>query len=101
MPKSTKAKNNFLLYKGKPLVKSGNIIYYGDLSEKFVIMFQILETKKHEDMDISTKVSVQLINTNQNIKLKDRIVKKTEKSSLYDAMDIADIWLNRSLSGNN
>ena len=43
-----KKKNDFLMYKDKPLVRKGNTIYYGNMSDKYVIMFQILSTK---DMD--------------------------------------------------
>ena len=36
----------FLTYKGRPLVRNGNTLYYGDMSEEFVIMIQIVSTKK-------------------------------------------------------
>lgn len=61
-------------------------------------MLQILETKKENDLDIATKVSVQLQYTDPAVKSKDRIVKTSEKDSLYSAMDIAAIWLDRALA---
>ena len=60
---------------------------------------QILETKKVGDLDVATKVSVQLQLTDPNVRSRDRIVKKTEKDSLYAAIDVAAIWLERSLAG--
>ena len=61
-------------------------------------MIQLLETKKVEDLDVATKVSVQLQLTDADLKSRDRVVKKSEKSSLYAAMDVAAVWLDRALA---
>lgn len=87
-----------LEYKGHPLQRKDNIIYYGSFSDKYIIMLQILNTKKVNDMDVATKVSVQLQLTDPSIKSRDRIVKKSEKDSLYLAIDVAAVWLERALS---
>jgi hypothetical protein len=92
------ANPEILEYKGHPLQRKDNIIYYGSMSDKYIIMLQILDTKKVKDMDVATKVSIQLQLTDPDVKSRDRIVKKSEKDSLYDAMDIASIWLDRALS---
>ena len=84
--------NKFLLYKGKPLVRCGNTIYYGNMTDTHVIMMQILDSQNNQDLDIATKVSISLILTDESLKLKDRIVKRIEKPGLYPAMDIAAIW---------
>ena len=68
------------------------------MADKYIIMMQILETKKVEDLDVATKVSVQLQLTDPDIKSRDRVVKKSEKSSLYSAMDVAAVWLDRALA---
>ena len=60
---------------------------------------QILDTKKEQDLDLATKVSIQLQLTDPDLKSRDRVVKKSEKDSLYAAMDIAAIWLDRALAG--
>ena len=91
-------KNDFLTYKGKPLVRNGNTIYYGDMNDDFVIMMRILSSKEFGDTDLASKVSVQLINTDPNVSIKEKIVKTSEKKGLYAAMDIADIWLTRALN---
>ena len=61
-------------------------------------MMQILDTKKVKDLDVATKVSVQLQLTDPSVKSRDRIVKKTEKESLYSAIDVASVWLDRALA---
>ena len=69
------------------------------MAEKYIIMLQVLDTKKVDDMDVATKVSVQLQLTDPDLKSRDRVVKKSEKDSLYAAMDVASVWLERALSG--
>ena len=88
-----------LTYKGHPLRRKDNLVYYGSMAEKYIIMLQVLDTKKVDDMDVATKVSVQLQLTAPDLKSRDRVVKKSEKDSLYAAMDVASVWLERALSG--
>ena len=87
-----------LVYKGHPLRRKDNIIYFGSMADKYLIMMQILETKKVEDMEVATKVAVQLQLTDPELKSRDRVVKKSEKNSLYAAMDVASVWLDRALA---
>lgn len=91
-------KNDFLTYKGRPLVRNGNTIYYGNMTDDFVIMLQINSSKEFGDLDMASKVSIQLINTDPDVSIKEKIVKSSEKKGLYAAMDIADIWLTRALN---
>ena len=98
--KATKKKDSFLMYKGKPLVRSGSIIYYGNMSDKYVIMMQILDSKTVKNTEISGNVQVQLMSTDPDIRARDRIIKKTEKDGLYNALDIGSIWLERALDDN-
>ena len=91
-------KSKFLTYKGKPLVRNGNTLYYGDASENYVIMMQILATKPVGDVEVASKVSIQLLNTDPNVSARERIVKSSEKKGLYAALDIAEIWLSRALA---
>ena len=99
MAESKSKKAEGLIYKGHPLRRVDNLIYYGTMAEKYIIMMQVLSTKKEQDLDVATKVSVQLQLTDPDLKSRDRVVKKSEKDSLYAAMDIAAIWLDRALAG--
>lgn len=93
------SKTEGLMYKGHPLRRAGNLIYYGTMAEKYIIMMQVLDTKKVQDLDLATKVSIQLQLTDPDLKSRDRVVRKSEKDSLYAAMDISAIWLERALAG--
>ena len=94
---SEKKDNSFLMYKQFPLVRCQDIIYYGNMSDKYVIMLQVLENEVVNDLKVATKVSVQLMLTDTELKAKDRVVKKIDKDGIYTAMDIACIWLERAL----
>ena len=91
------ADSNFLTYKGKPLVRKGNIIYYGNMADPFVIMISVADSHKVHGVDIADKVTVQLLNTDPNVNPKDAIAKKAEKKGLWAAMDIGSVWLERAL----
>mgnify|MGYP003302058406 CR=1 FL=1 len=88
-----------LTYKGHPLMRKDSIIYYGDMSQKYVIMLQILSSEKKGDMKLSQRVSIQLQYTDPEISSKDRVLKSAERDGLFNAMDIASIWLDRALNG--
>lgn len=94
----SKDNEKFLTYKGKPLVRNGNTIYYGFPNEKYVIMMQILATKPVNDVEVASKVSIQLLNTDPDVSPRERIVKTSEKKGLYAALDIAEVWLSRALA---
>ncbi|MDO4749297.1 MAG: hypothetical protein Q4A39_00485 [Eubacteriales bacterium] len=99
-------KKKMLTYRGRPLARKDNIIYYGSMADKYIIMMQILDTKtvkpaadaKAPELKVATKVSVQLQLTDPDVRSRDRVIKKSEKNSLYAAMDVAAVWLERALS---
>ncbi len=90
---------NGLIYKGHPLMRKDNLIYYGSMADSHIVMLQILETKKVGDADIATRVSVQLQLTDPTASSRNRVVKKGEKAGLYTALDFGCVWLERALAG--
>ena len=91
-------KNAVLKYKGRPLLRKDNVVYYGNMSDSHIVMLQILESKKDGDLELATKVSVQLQLTDPDAKPRERIVKKSEKDGFYTAMDVGCVWLDRALA---
>ncbi len=91
------AEKQFLTYKNKPLVRKGKEIYYGDMSEKYVIRLEILSEKEEDGVKTPDRVLVQLLLSDTEIAAKDRVKKKSEKSGLYEAMDLGAVWLEREL----
>ena len=87
-----------LTYKGKPLVRCNNEIYYGSLADPFVIFIQILTTKEENGTQVANKVHVMLMSTDSTKALPDRVVKQSSKNGLYAALEIGSMWLERALT---
>ena len=77
----TTKKNNLLEYKGHPLMRKENIIYYGSMSDSHIIMMQILESSDYKGLPVAKRVSVQLQQTDPNVRMKERIVKKPRRTA--------------------
>lgn len=89
----------FGTYRGYPLVRSGNQIYYGFMSDPYVVWIQILETRDIDGEKMTTKVRVIQLDTNETDPMK-QIVKRSERDAgLYEALDIAKVWLDKALAG--
>lgn len=84
----------FITYKGKPLVRSKNEIYYGDMAESHVVKFTILSVDENDE---PTKINVQLLKSNTELADKDRVVKESTKSTMFEALDVGFVWLERTL----
>ena len=88
----------FFEYKGKPLVRSGNTVYYGDINDPYVVCLTIKNSEDYKDITLAGDITIQLLATDETLPPKDRIVKKSEKDSLYTAIDFGSVWLERALS---
>lgn len=88
-----KKSNGFFSYKGYPLVRKDNELYYGNMGDDFVVWIQILEASEQNGISTATKVLLYKMATDESLSIMDRIVKTAEKSSLYSALDIAYAWL--------
>ena len=92
-------KSAALTYKGHPLRRKDNLIYYGSMADKYIVMIQVMASEKQDGLDVASKVQLQLQLTDPDLKSRDRVVKRSEKDSLYAAMDVSAIWLERALAG--
>lgn len=92
------AEKEFSTYKGKPLVRCGDEIYYGSMEDPYVIRMQIKSKKEVNGLEIADKVAIQLMCTDPDLSPRRQLIKSSEKNGLYLAMDIADIWLERALA---
>ncbi len=91
------AEKEFSTYKGKPLVRCGDELYYGSMEERFVIRMQIKTKKEVNGLEVADKVAIQLLCTDPDLSPRKQLVKASEKNGLYLALDIADVWLERAL----
>ncbi len=88
-----KKAKEYLLYEGKPLLRDGNVLYYGDFNENFITRFTITETKKVKDLETASKVTIELLEKNGDDIRSARLTKKAERDGLYAALDIGVYWL--------
>ena len=87
----------FFEYKGRPLVRSGNTIYYGDMNDAYVVCLTIKNAEEYKDITLAGDITIQLLATDESLSPKDRIVKKSEKKGLFTALDLGATWLERQL----
>ena len=85
----------FLEYKGKPLVRNGDDIYYGNLSDKYYILMSVMTDKKSSvtNEDIPGQILVQLIESETKKPVSD---KQKMVNGLAEAFEFAEAWLTRS-----
>ncbi len=95
---TNKQNTEFSTYKGRPLVRCGDEIYYGSMEESYVIRLHIKSKKEVNGNELPDKVTVQLMATDPYLSPRKQLVKSSEKNGLFLAMDIADIWLERALA---
>ena len=87
---------DYLTYKGRPLVREGNIICYGKPTDPAMLIMTVLTTKTVNGREVSDLIFVQLQTTPSNPNGV-TILKQTEKNGLFEALDIGTIWLDREL----
>ena len=83
---------DFLTYKGRPLVRKGNVVYYGDMCDKNIVRLTILSNTN----DIADTIKIELMLSDTGLSDKDRVKKTSEKHGFYEALDLASVWLDRS-----
>ena len=88
-----------LTYKGRPLVRCGNDIYYGNMTDPYIVYLQILNTKKENGVDVADKVHIILLSTDDSKPLPERIVRQANKAGLFNALSFGDIMLRGQLKG--
>jgi len=92
-------KSTVLTYKGHPLRRKDNLIYYGSMADKYIVMIQVMSAEKNGGLEIANKVHLQLQLTDPDLKSRDRVVKKSDLPDLFSAIDMGSIWLMRALAG--
>lgn len=83
-------------YKGKPVYRQGNTIYYGDLAEDLILVLEITETEKVGDYDVAKKVKFHIQDNTGEIG-KGVNYRSGERDNLYEAFDIGSWWLQDAL----
>ena len=87
-----------MTYKGKPLVRKDNELYYGWMSDPYVLHLQILSTAAVDGRELPDKVQVTLLSTDLSRSMKERTARQSVRHGLFTALDIGAIWLEKALA---
>ncbi|HJB59706.1 MAG TPA: hypothetical protein H9771_08670 [Candidatus Faecalibacterium faecipullorum] len=87
-----------LTYKGKPLVRKDNELYYGWMSDPYVLYLQVLTTAPVDGQDLPDKVQVTLLSTDLSKSVRERTARQSVRHGLYNALDIGSIWLEKAIA---
>lgn len=93
---TTAKKKKILTYKGKPLLKCGNRVYYGNLEDKLILALDILESEENKDIKSTKKVKMQIMDNSGELG-NGQVFRKGERENLYKALDIGEWWLKEAI----
>lgn len=91
---ATAEDSQMLTYNGKPLLRCGNEIIYGNPEDKYVVVFRLEDRETLEDIEIAKRVIIEL-KTNEGGR--SQLIRQAERDGLYKAFDIGMFWLEQAL----
>lgn len=91
--------NKIFYYRGFPLIRCGDKIFYGSAGDDFTTLLTIKETKKVADRNVPNKIMVQMLPNDMSDKARMEKARKGEFIGFYEALDTAHVWLTEVLFG--
>jgi len=89
-------KKKLLTYKGKPLLRCGNRVYYGNLEDKYILVLDISESENVNGLDISKKVKISVMDNTGELG-NGQVFRRGERANLYEALDLGEWWLKQAV----
>lgn len=87
--------NKFLVYRGRPLVRCKDQIFYGDPSKSQIILIHV-DSESTSSPSVPDKLSIGLFNSLAAFKGHIfKPLKYSVKNSLFESLDLASAWLDR------
>jgi hypothetical protein len=83
----------YLEYKGKPLVREGDTICYGDMNDKCILILEILSYTKEDGKELPDKIFIQVVDS----KNQSNILRQGSEQGLFKAFDLGLLWLEHEL----
>ncbi len=83
----------YLEYKGRPLVREGDTICYGDMNDKCILILEILSYKKEDGKNLPDNIFIQVVDP----KNQTNILRQGSKQGLFEAFDLGLVWLEHEL----
>ncbi len=89
---------SYFTYKARPVVRSGKTIYYGSMAEPYVVMLNVISEAPQGDLKAASAIKCYLMKTDKDLNPMQAITKTAERSSLFDALELAAAWLKERAS---
>ena len=83
----------YLEYRGKPLVREGDTICYGDMQGKCILILEIMSYKKEGDKELPDNIIIQVVDPKDQSK----IFRQGSKQGLYEAFSLGLVWFNHEM----
>lgn len=93
METRAKVSGKYLEYKGKPLVREGDTICYGNMDDKCILTLEIMSYKDTDNGKLPDKIFIQVVEA----KNQSNIIKQGVKEGLYSAFSLGLVWLEHEL----
>lgn len=84
----------YLMYKDRPLVREGDTICYGDLSEKYILVLEIMSYKEEGGEKLPNDIFIQVLEAADQT----NCVRQGKKEGLFEAFSYGLIWLEQALA---
>lgn len=88
-------KGEYLLYKGRPLVRDGNVICYGCTEDEYMLQMTVMTEKEQNGKKLPDKILIQIVSNDLTLSSTERIAKQDMKAGFADAFELGVIWLER------
>ena len=85
----------FMTYKGRPVVRNGKTIYYGSMANEYVVMMNVMAENERDGATVATAIRCYLMKTDKSLSPMDAMVQNGERNSLFGALELAAAWLSR------
>lgn len=90
----------YILYKGKPLVRDKNIFVYGAMSDDYVLQLNVINTKKiartdGTELDVPDSILGMIVSTDATKPFQERVVDTFQKQGIAVALEIGEIMLKK------
>ena len=90
------ADEKLFYYRGFPLIRSGDTIFYGCGGDEYATRLTVKSTKTVQGVEVPDTVTVQLMPTRVVPGAK---MRKNDFTGFYEALDAAHTWLTDALFG--
>lgn len=91
-------KKGYILYKEKPMFRNNQTMYYGSPWDKYYIQFDLDNFEQAGNIKVAKKVVILLLENQNGMCKKNKIIKKAQREGLYAALDIGTFWLADALT---